>query len=58
MQLLLHAHQLAAESSFGQALDLLLAGRQTGLQAAPGSYNALLSSWRFHTFLPVYVALH
>jgi hypothetical protein len=51
--LLLDAHQLAAQSNFGEAVDLLLGGRQMGQNSNPVTYAGFLSSWRFRTFLPV-----
>ena len=53
MMLLLDAHQLYAQDNFGEAVDLLLSGRQMGQHSAPVTYAAFASSWRFHTFLPV-----
>ena len=56
--LLLEAHQLFASQDLASAAKLLFAGRlpphtHASTLDKPHSYASFLSSWRFHTFLPV-----
>jgi hypothetical protein len=56
--LLLEAHQLFASQDWASAAKLLFAGRlpphtHASTLDKPHSYASFLSSWRFHTFLPV-----
>jgi hypothetical protein len=53
--LLLEAHQLAERENFGEAVDLLISGRQMGQHANPIVFAGFLSSWRSRNFLPVLI---
>jgi len=53
LMLLLEAHQLAERENFGEAVELLIGGRQMGQHSNPITYAGFLSSWRVRNFLPV-----